>query len=244
MKLIKLNAIDSTNTFLKELAQTEQLENFTVVTANEQLKGRGQMNTGWLSEPNKNLLCSVFYRFKNVLFSNQIYLNYAVALSVYETLKEFNVPKLSIKWPNDILSQKNKISGVLVETVVKQQKIKSVVIGVGLNVNQETFSKNLQNVTSIKKTTGKFEDLETVLTVFMGKLKANIQLFLDQKFSDLEEAYLNVLYKKNIPTMFKTSKNVLFMGMIIGVATSGKLQIQLEDDSVNEFGIKEVSFAN
>ena len=91
MKLIKLNAIDSTNTFLKELAQTEELENFTVVTANEQLKGRGQMNTGWLSEPNKNLLCSVFYKFENVLFSNQVYLNYAVALSVYQTLKEYNL---------------------------------------------------------------------------------------------------------------------------------------------------------
>ena len=46
MKLIKLNAIDSTNTFLKELAQTEQLENYTTVVAAEQLKGRGQMNAG------------------------------------------------------------------------------------------------------------------------------------------------------------------------------------------------------
>ena len=55
---------------------------------------------------------------------------------------------------------------------------------------------------------------------------------------------MDVLYKKNIPTMFKTSKNVLFMGIIIGVAASGKLQIQLEDDSIKEFGIKEVSFAN
>ena len=244
MKLIKLNAIDSTNTFLKELTQTEHLENYTTVVADKQLKGRGQMNSDWLSEPNKNLLCSVFCRFENALFSKQVYLNYAVALAVYQTLKTYSLPRLSIKWPNDILSQKNKVSGILIETVVKQQEIKSVVIGVGLNVNQEIFPKNLTNVTSIKKATGNNVDLNEVLNILIDNLKTNIQLFEEQKFSDLEEHYLSVLYKKNIPTMFRISKNVLFMGKIIGVATSGKLQIQLEDESIKEFGIKEVSFAN
>ncbi|MFT5668688.1 MAG: BirA family biotin operon repressor/biotin-[acetyl-CoA-carboxylase] ligase, partial [Vicingaceae bacterium] len=50
-------------------------------------------------------------------------------------------------------------------------------------------------------------------------------------------------YKKNIPTMFKNSKDVLFMGKIVGVSLQGKLQIELEDESIQEFGIKEVSFA-
>lgn len=244
MKIIKLDAIDSTNTFLKELAQTDYLENYTTVVAKQQLNGRGQMNTNWISEPNKNLLCSVFCRFDNALFTNQVYLNYAVALSVYQTLKDFNLPKLSIKWPNDILSEKNKISGILVETVLKKETIKSAVIGVGFNANQEVFSEDLLNVTSIKNITSNTINLDELTTSFVNKLKENIQLFNKQEFSFLEENYMKVLYKKNIPTMFKTSKNVLFMGMIIGVSTSGKLQIQLEDDSVKEFGIKEVSFAN
>ncbi|MGB0891197.1 MAG: biotin--[acetyl-CoA-carboxylase] ligase [Flavobacteriaceae bacterium] len=244
MKLIKLDAIDSTNTFLKELAQVELLDNFTVVTASEQLKGRGQMNTGWLSEPNKNLLCSVFYKFENALFSHQVYLNYAISLSVYQTLQEYKLLDLAIKWPNDILSQKNKVSGILIESVVKQQKLKSAIIGIGLNVNQVDFFKDLYNVTSIKEATGNETNIDEVLRVLIQNLKKNIKQFEMRNFLDLEKRYLKTLYKKNIPTMFKTSKNVLFMGMIIGVSTSGKLQIQLEDDSVKEFGIKEVSFAN
>ena len=111
-----------------------------------------------------------------MLFSNQVYLNYAVSLSVYQTLKRYDLPKLTIKWPNDILSQKNKVSGILVETVVKQQQIKSVVIGVGLNVNQENFPNNLPNVTSIKKATGKLVDLDLILNIFIDKLKENIQV--------------------------------------------------------------------
>ena len=64
MKIIKLDAIDSTNSFLKELAHNTSLENYTIVTAKEQIKGRGQMGTHWVSEPNKNLLCSVYVSFE------------------------------------------------------------------------------------------------------------------------------------------------------------------------------------
>ena len=179
-----------------------------------------------------------------MLFSNQIYLNYAVTLAVYQVLKMYNLPQLAVKWPNDILSEKKKISGVLLETVLKKKYLDTVVIGVGVNVNQEIFPKDLLTVTSIKNATDKFVNLDELLGVFIKKLKENIRLFENERFTFLEQKYLNVLYKKNIPTMFKTSKNVLFMGIIIGVATSGKLQIQLEDDSIKEFGIKEVSFAN
>jgi len=63
MRIIKLDAIDSTNSFLKELAQNSSLENYTIVTTKEQKKGRGQMGTQWVSEPNKNLLCSVYVAF-------------------------------------------------------------------------------------------------------------------------------------------------------------------------------------
>ncbi|MDB0616381.1 hypothetical protein PG910_08610 [Tenacibaculum dicentrarchi] len=59
----------------------------------------------------------------------------------------------------------------------------------------------------------------------------------------LEKEYLNVLYKKNVPSMFKTNQNILFMGKIIGVSDIGKLQIELENETIQEFGIKEVSFA-
>ncbi|MDG2433324.1 biotin--[acetyl-CoA-carboxylase] ligase, partial [Flavobacterium sp.] len=109
MKLIKLDAIDSTNEFMKELSKSQQLENFTVVTAENQTKGKGQMGSIWDSETGKNLTMSVFVK-ETILDINHIFtLNIAVALAIYTALETVNIPALSIKWPNDIMSYNFKI---------------------------------------------------------------------------------------------------------------------------------------
>jgi len=243
MKIIKLDAIDSTNSFLKELAQNSSLENYTIVTTNEQKKGRGQMGTQWVSEPNKNLLCSVYVAFDKFPIADKVFLNYAVSLAVVYTLEKYKLPRLAIKWPNDILSSNQKICGVLVENVMQGMEIKSAIIGIGINVNQEKFPSHLKNVTSIKNQVHQDIDVEELLHIFINELKGTIAFISNSTSELLEKKYLKLLYKKNIPTMFKNSKDVLFIGKIIGVSLQGKLQIELDDDSVQEFGIKEVSIA-
>jgi len=115
MKVIKLDAIDSTNEFLKGLSSKQQLENFTVVTAENQTKGKGQMGSVWDSEAGKNLTMSVFVK-DSLSDVNQIFkLNIGVALAVIEALETFNIPNLMIKWPNDIMSYNFKIAGILIE---------------------------------------------------------------------------------------------------------------------------------
>ncbi|MBL4642572.1 MAG: biotin--[acetyl-CoA-carboxylase] ligase [Flavobacteriaceae bacterium] len=243
MKIIKLDAIDSTNSFLKELAQNSSLENYTIVTTKEQKKGRGQMGTQWVSEPNKNLLCSVYVAFDKFPVADKVFLNYAVSLAVIYALEKFNVPKLAIKWPNDILSSNQKICGVLVENVMQSMEIKSAIIGIGINVNQEVFPNHLKNVTSIKNEVKRDIDLDELLHSFVDELKRAIAFITNSTPHVLEKNYLELLYKKNIPTMFRNSNDVLFMGKIVGVSLQGKLQIEFEDESIQEFGIKEVSFA-
>ena len=243
MKIIKLDAIDSTNSFLKEMAHTSSLENYTIVTANKQKKGRGQMGTHWSSEPGKNLLCSVYVAFDGFSISHQVLINYAVSLAVVGALEKLNVPRLAIKWPNDILSSNQKICGVLVENVMQNREIKSAIIGVGLNVNQEKFPSQITNATSIINEIGKKVLLDDVLSILIDELKLYISYITNSSTNVLKKNYLNRLYKKNIPTMFKSSQDVLFMGKILGVSPLGKLQIELEDESIQEFEIKEVSFA-
>lgn len=243
MKIIKLNAIDSTNTFLKELAHDSELENYTVVVADAQLKGRGQMGTTWLSDPGKNLLCSVFVTFSGFPVIHQVLVNYAVSLAIINTLKIYKLPNLAIKWPNDILSSNKKLCGVLVENVMQKDEIKSSIIGIGLNVNQEMFSKELSSATSIKNEIGKDVNIDILLQHLINELKQTVSYITDSSTNVLKKNYLKWLYKKNIPTMFKNSKNVLFMGKIVGVSAQGKLQVELEDETINEFAIKEVSFA-
>ena len=243
MKIIKLDAIDSTNSFLKNMATKVSVDNFTVVVAKNQTSGRGQMNANWIVDAGKSLTFSVFCKFSNLTIANFKYLNYCVSLSVYEAVKYLKLPRLAIKWPNDIMSENKKVAGILIENILSLTKISSSVIGIGINVNQNSFSNDLPNASSIKIITGKDTDLDLLFNKVLYCLKQKIELLHKKEYGVLEEEYLNVLYKKNVPSMFKTSKNILFMGKIVGVSNMGNLQIELENETVQEFGIKEVSFA-
>ncbi|GFD82940.1 biotin--[acetyl-CoA-carboxylase] ligase [Tenacibaculum sp. SSH1-16] len=243
MKIIKLNAIDSTNSFLKNMVSKVVVDDFTVVVAKTQTKGRGQMNSEWVVEEGKNLTFSVFSRFVGLNIREHKYLNFSVSLSVFQALKALGIPNLSVKWPNDILSGNKKIVGILIENTLKGNDLVSSVIGIGVNVNQASFPENLPNASSIKMILGKEFDLEMLLESILMKLKDYFNLLEKKEYDLLEKAYLKVLYKKNVPTMFKNSQNTLFMGKIIGVSKSGNLQIELENETIQEFGLKEVSFA-
>jgi BirA family biotin operon repressor/biotin-[acetyl-CoA-carboxylase] ligase len=243
LKIIKLVAIASTNSFLKDLARTSVLENFTTVTTKQQKKGRGQQAGSWISEGGKNLTFSTYVSFLGLEIKQQKYLSFAVSLAVLEVLKHLEIPNLKIKWPNDILTGNDKIAGILIENTLKDKKIQAAIIGIGLNVNQESFPAFSRKATSIKNCLQKETDLEATLQLLLKRLQSKLALLNEGNFQLLEAQCLAFLYKKNVPTTFKNHKNALFMGMIKGVSPDGKLQILLDDDSIQEFGIKEVSFA-
>ncbi len=225
------------------MAQNSDLENYTVVVTNNQTNGRGQQHQTWHSQPFKNLTFSIFINNLNLDFKNKKYLNFAISLAVFEAVLNKNIKNLAIKWPNDIMAGKKKICGILIETTIKGSKIKNCVIGIGLNVNQINFPKNIKNVSSLKNITEKEFDLDILLNEIVDNFKEKINYLSLLKFDELETNYLNVLYKKNIPTMFKDSNDVLFMGIIRSVSKYGNLLIELEDETLKEFGIKEVSLA-
>ncbi len=242
MEIIKLNATDSTNSFLKSLLQNSTPRNFTVVVTTNQTKGRGQLEKNWNSEPHKNLIFSVFISFKNLKIIHQKYLNFAVSQAIHNVLLSKNLLKTHIKWPNDILSANKKICGILIENTFFGENIKNAIVGIGLNVNQEKFPESINNPTSLKLETSIEFDLEKLLKEILIELEEKINLLELKKFKLLEENYLNVLYKKDIPSMFKNNNGDVFMGIISGISNDGKLQIKLEDNSTEEYGIKEVSF--
>lgn len=238
MKLIKLDAIDSTNEFLKGLSSNQTVENFTVVTAEIQTKGKGQMGAVWVSEPSKNLIMSVLVN-GFLLGNNQIFdINIATSVSVIQALKTFDIPELSIKWPNDIMSYNKKIGGILIENSIKSDGTIISIVGLGLNVNQTDFE-HLPKASSLAAICKATFDKEELLFKIVEKLEENIQLWNQNK--DLFWAdYANMLFKKGTPMPFADANQQNFMGIIQGVTSIGKLQILLEDDSVSEFDIKEV----
>jgi len=244
LRIIKINATNSTNSFLKELAQNSSLDEITVAVTNNQTSGRGQMNNSWISEPYKNLTFSLFTTLKKVKVEHQAYLNFAVSLAIYDVLLEYDVPNLYIKWPNDIMSGKKKICGILIENTFSHSRIKNTIIGIGLNVNQEKFHKNLTNASSLKIILKKSIELEALMNTIINHINLKLSCVELKNFNQIYNRYHQALYKKGIPTTFLNQKtNQLFMGIINGVSSSGNLQIQLEDNSLQEFGLKEVSFA-
>jgi BirA family biotin operon repressor/biotin-[acetyl-CoA-carboxylase] ligase len=238
MKLIKLDAIDSTNDFLKALASNDELENFTVVTAENQTKGKGQMGAKWQSESGKNLIMSALV--KDFLFDNEkvFDLNIIVSLAVIETLNSLDISTLNIKWPNDIMSYNKKIGGILIENTIKSDGRIVSVVGLGLNVNQTNFGE-LPNASSLALISGKTFDKDVFPFLITQKIKEKIDLW-ETKSAIFWNEYFNHLFKKGIPMPFKNLESQNFMGIIQGVSSAGKIQILLEDDSVSEFDIKEI----
>ncbi|HQZ24659.1 MAG TPA: biotin--[acetyl-CoA-carboxylase] ligase [Flavobacterium sp.] len=238
MQLIKLDAIDSTNEFLKGLSSNQLLENFTVVTAENQTKGKGQMGAVWNSEPSKNLIMSVLVT-DFVTDINQIFdINIVVSVSIIQVLQDLNIPELSIKWPNDIMSYNKKIGGILIENSIKSDGSINSIVGLGLNVNQMNFE-NLPKASSLALICNATFDKEEILLKIIENLEQNVELWFHN--SDYFWSFFaNRLFKKGVPMPFEDQNQQNFMGIIQGVSPIGKLEILLEDDSISEFDIKEI----
>ncbi len=240
MKLIKLDAIDSTNDFLKGLSNVQTLENYTVVTAENQTHGRGQMGAKWVSESGKNLIVSILI--KDVLNDNlEIFdLNFAIALAICDGLEHFKIPKISIKWPNDIMSDDKKIGGILIENSIKSDNSILSIVGFGININQTNFD-DLPKASSLKKIMYKDFDKQQILTHVYDSILVRINQLQNTTSNQLFEDFNSKLFKKDVIMPFENNFNQKFMGIIQGVSHFGKLQLLLEDDLLSEFDIKEIA---
>ena len=238
MRLIKLDAIDSTNDFLKQLFKESAVDDYTIVMVNEQTKGRGQMGEKWLSEPGKNLTMSVLVKDVQLKTQNIYDFNIAVALAVLKVLKNIQIPDVSIKWPNDIMADSKKVAGILIENILKADGSFTAIVGIGLNLNQTNFE-NLPKASSLKCITGKTYEQEEMALLLKHSLEAN-RLTLDEDADLLWSAYHENLYKKEYPSPFEDKNGNRFMGIIKKVTRDGKLEVLLDDHSLIHFEVKEV----
>lgn len=240
MRIIKLDAIDSTNTYLKELIGRGEAEDGLTVVTSFQTNGRGQMGTQWNSQKAKNLTFSVFKDVSFLDIRHHFYLNIVVSLAVYEALKSLGIAKLKVKWPNDILSDAKKIGGILIENVIKQNVISGTVIGIGLNVNQTDF-RDLPAASSLLLLFGKVYDLDEVLTGILKQIDVHFNLLKMNQFKVLKQTYESHLFRKNKPSTFKDVEGSVFIGYIVGVSDLGQLMISVEDHRIKRFDFKEVA---
>ena len=239
MEIIKLNATNSTNTYLKNLLKEKQVKDLSCIRALSQTQGRGQQGAKWISEPGKNLTFSVLKKFKNLSSEYHFLLNMEVSLAIFRALKKLYIPDLAVKWANDILSSKKKICGILIENTLHKEQISSSIIGIGVNVNQVFFN-DLPNVSSLQKIMGHPFDLEEVLLLICQELEVSLKSLSPTRFETMLDEYHTHLFRKDKPSTFEYPNGERFMGYIRGVSHNGQLQVEQEDALMSSFSLKEI----
>jgi BirA family biotin operon repressor/biotin-[acetyl-CoA-carboxylase] ligase len=237
MKLIKLNAIDSTNEYIKINKSIFDKDLVCIYTFNQTM-GKGQRGRNWESEPYKNL-CVSFYKLLSKKASKDIFfkINMIVSLKMIRILKKYSIPKLSIKWPNDILSENKKIAGILIETSLKNNLLNDFIIGIGLNVNQTDFH-DLLNASSLKNIMKQEFDLNKLIKDFIKEF-SDFNLKLDSvSLEDLKLDYLKNLYGTNsfLKYQYKGSK---ILGKIVDVKSSERIKIMV-NNIVSTYNLKDL----
>jgi BirA family biotin operon repressor/biotin-[acetyl-CoA-carboxylase] ligase len=238
MNLVKLDAIDSTNDYLKDLVRTMNVENYTVVTAEHQTNGKGQRGATWASEKGKNLIMSMLVRDFATTGTTMFDLNIVVSLAVLQALDSLDIRKLSIKWPNDIMSDDKKIGGILIENSFKSDNTVDSIIGIGLNVNQIEFE-NLPQASSLAVITKSTFDKELVLEKIANAIQEHIKSWPSNS-QQFQNTYTNLLFKNGEMMVFQASDDSFFNGTIKGITSVGRLVIENDNGTQLDFDIKEV----
>jgi BirA family transcriptional regulator, biotin operon repressor / biotin---[acetyl-CoA-carboxylase] ligase len=169
--LHKLEDVDSTQTELARLAAAGAPEG-TVVVARHQRSGRGRRGRAWWDEPNDSLLLSVLLR-PPVVTAQAPQLSLVGALAVTDAICVEAGVEARIRWPNDVVLGGRKICGILPEAVSNVNGIvQHVILGIGLNVNQERFPPDLsERATSLRLATGRRHEPERLLEALLQALE-------------------------------------------------------------------------
>lgn len=239
-KSIFLEEVESTNNYANQLVLSKAAEHGTVVLAQHQIKGRGQQGNSWESEYGKNMLASIILFPQFLPAARQFYLSEIISLAIVDFLNSLKL-RGSIKWPNDIYIDNQKVAGILIENSVMHNHISTSIIGIGLNLNQEKFISDAPNPVSLKQVTGSDYDIEAVAYTIFSMLEKWCKILEYQRFNEIDAAYLKHLFRANEWAVFAINGKQ-FKARISGIGEYGQLILEDENGIFTEFMFKEVEF--
>ena len=169
-KIIFYRELESTQIELRKLAE-EKIENGTIVITDAQTKGIGTHGRTWFSEKGKNITFS-FVLYPKCKPNELDNITLEIAECIVDTINEISGYKLEIKKPNDIVFKGKKLGGILTQIVTSGDKIKYLLIGIGINVNETDFSEEIKDIaTSLKKEFGIEFSREEIIAKFCNKFE-------------------------------------------------------------------------
>ena len=232
MEIIKLSDTASTNDYLLGLNTDQDL----CVVTDYQSAGKGMGTNTWESEPGKNLLFSILLHPTWLPINRQYLLSMAEAVAIVEVLGK----GFEIKWPNDIYYGDKKLSGTRIDINLQGSALKDVIIGTGINVNQEVFLSDAPNPISLKNITGQEHDRDILLRDILERFYIYYNKVQDSP-QEVVRRYHEKLYRK-VGFHTYADKDGTFQAEIVRVAENGIITLRRNDGTLSQYEFKELRF--
>ncbi|HTR82052.1 MAG TPA: biotin--[acetyl-CoA-carboxylase] ligase [Bacteroidota bacterium] len=173
-KIYSFETIDSTNTFARTLDEAAGPHG-TLVVAEEQTAGKGRQGRRWQSQKGKNLLFSVILKIPFAEERIRV-LPFAAALAAADGIEHLTLASIECKWPNDLLIGRKKVAGMLIEAASQNENETSLILGIGVNVNQTEFPEEIRNTaTSLRQEGAREVDRTLLLCAILEELEHRIE---------------------------------------------------------------------
>ena len=239
-KLFFFENLPSTNTHAASLLSKNCLGDGAIVYTNYQSEGRGQAGNRWESEDNKNLLISTVIFPSMISPADQFIISMAFSLGICDFLKRY-ISAITIKWPNDIYVNNDKIAGILIENSIMGDLIEHTIAGIGININQVKFLSNAPNPVSLSILTGINYDLVICLNQLAVNLDKRYKQLISEDYTGIRGEYASQLYRHNKWSEFRDQDSI-FSGRISTVTNNGRLLVERQNGIIREYSFKEIDF--
>lgn len=229
----------STNDLALQLCQQSPATEGSLIITSHQTNGRGQRGNSWHASPGMNLTFSLIFKPTFLAIGDQFLLNIFASLAVLDYLKSRVDLPIHVKWPNDVLIEGQKICGILIENQLQGNQFQSIVVGIGVNINQKEFAPGV-TATSLALKSLKNHDLQSELELLLQKIEVRYLQLKEGRHTQLKEDYIRALFWRNEEHTFATNDKQ-FQGTITNIDEAGRLLVKI-DNHVRAFELKEIAY--
>ena len=242
-KVIRLKEVDSTNIYAKEiLKKFPEIDEGTTIAAGFQTSGMGQDVNRWESHAAQNILFSTILHPVFLRPDELFYLNISIALALFDFVESYQIQNAKIKWPNDIYVGNKKIAGILIYNDLEYTHVRNSIIGIGININQETFDAAIPNPISFKNILSTEFDIHICLETLLDCIEKRYNKLKSKDFDELYSEYHDALFLLGQESIFLDNvKGEEFEGIIDGVRTDGRIRI-ITAQGIRFFEFREIKY--
>jgi BirA family biotin operon repressor/biotin-[acetyl-CoA-carboxylase] ligase len=222
---------DSTNRVALDLGHAGEPEG-AVVLAEEQTAGRGRAGRKWHSDRATGIYVTLLLRPKLAPVQAPL-LTMMAGLSAHSAVQAVTGLTVDLKWPNDLLIRGKKVGGILTEMHAEPNQVRFVIVGIGLNINQEKFPGELANLaTSLRAETGKLQSRMELLVRLLREFESDYNHFVREGTASVVARFEAVSSYARGKRVRVTNGTESYSGTTAGLGPEGLLQVEREDGRI------------